>query len=788
MYRSDGGSQMKTQSPHIKGKRPHARRSCLACRKQKARCRLPNLQVPSSLQPLDASNECQRCSALGKECIVWDGDRKGARYTLGKMLSRKEVSSGQHRDANEEAAKDQELFSPYMPFHPAFVQQESQSRMKQRVASSFGCVDHTRNASGYMHSTQDSYTKMKLINLQRKPFALLTELLSKQNKFRCGVPPSIEVGESAPWAKLDQLLKDISSSVAHVDDTPLILHHAHLPRLRTLISHYRSQPSTSTAFLVCCCVYLCQAWGSGKEYDDVPAQFLLLMRQLGLRIIVGAPQSIAAAQGLELVAVHIPFLLDDGDEEEAGVLTRRISQNEAWVPPGARLIEVALGIARNFKCEQADRISFCSEEDRLRRCALWTSLCCWEVVFSFHNDTTASPRRMDVNMRIDWSNNPSSPFEEKSEYYLRRAASIVLAERCKVFHIITKHNLENEDNYRKAESPEELKTCQLQLVEQCQGKLESAEMARCLVFEQLYLMLRNDGQEHILPSVHQVEKWIDIEAYALHSNLLYRLLGHCHLFSSRESRQIPRPTSTQRDKDSRDSDPPSTLWNHPEWESHVGLLGTKRMSVQETFISQAAFLFQSVKKGPQSIPTPLLCAYVVDAAKGILDMQAVMLLGWHTLHANTTFYILSVQRVASMLLKMDICTINKEVGIGQCTEGILRVIADTLLSWQRKQKIAKATEVIGENRNEHCHHIANRDTVTLAATPLSTDLLEKGQSSIRSPQVLSTSSLEDVSPEAYTHFNYDIEQSLDTLLQGILDIPAHDEKHHLVDPYREYTE
>lgn len=70
--------------PRHKGarKRVHAQRTCLACRKRKVRCQLGSADVVSSKDALPEEDKCVRCKNLNVECIVYDGDRKSARYTL----------------------------------------------------------------------------------------------------------------------------------------------------------------------------------------------------------------------------------------------------------------------------------------------------------------------------------------------------------------------------------------------------------------------------------------------------------------------------------------------------------------------------------------------------------------------------------------------------------------------------------------------------------------------------------------------------------------------------------
>ncbi|SPO19642.1 uncharacterized protein UTRI_00025_B [Ustilago trichophora] len=60
-------------------RRTHARRSCQMCQQRKARCELPDLDVPSSSLPLPAHQACHRCKTLQISCIVDDANRKKAK-------------------------------------------------------------------------------------------------------------------------------------------------------------------------------------------------------------------------------------------------------------------------------------------------------------------------------------------------------------------------------------------------------------------------------------------------------------------------------------------------------------------------------------------------------------------------------------------------------------------------------------------------------------------------------------------------------------------------------------
>ncbi|GAK62639.1 uncharacterized protein PAN0_001c0840 [Moesziomyces antarcticus] len=60
-------------------RRTHARRSCQMCQQRKARCELPDLEVPSSPLPLPDHQACHRCKTLQISCIVDDANKKKPR-------------------------------------------------------------------------------------------------------------------------------------------------------------------------------------------------------------------------------------------------------------------------------------------------------------------------------------------------------------------------------------------------------------------------------------------------------------------------------------------------------------------------------------------------------------------------------------------------------------------------------------------------------------------------------------------------------------------------------------
>ena len=66
------------QAPLIepRAKRTHARRSCDLCKIRKTRCELPDLDLPSSSDPLPSHKACHRCRVLELPCVIDDRSRK----------------------------------------------------------------------------------------------------------------------------------------------------------------------------------------------------------------------------------------------------------------------------------------------------------------------------------------------------------------------------------------------------------------------------------------------------------------------------------------------------------------------------------------------------------------------------------------------------------------------------------------------------------------------------------------------------------------------------------------
>ncbi|PWN53662.1 hypothetical protein IE53DRAFT_125366 [Violaceomyces palustris] len=87
---ASSSSAIQRQPGQLKrARRTHAKRTCLSCRTNKVRCELPDLQVPSSLDPLPSEKACHRCNVLNLDCVVYDADRKRARNSITTSTTNK---------------------------------------------------------------------------------------------------------------------------------------------------------------------------------------------------------------------------------------------------------------------------------------------------------------------------------------------------------------------------------------------------------------------------------------------------------------------------------------------------------------------------------------------------------------------------------------------------------------------------------------------------------------------------------------------------------------------------
>ena len=78
-----------TTRVEARAKRTHARRSCELCKVRKTRCELPDLDIPSSSEPLPPEKACHRCQVLSLPCVVDDFKRQ-----LGKAVAAQVTQSG----------------------------------------------------------------------------------------------------------------------------------------------------------------------------------------------------------------------------------------------------------------------------------------------------------------------------------------------------------------------------------------------------------------------------------------------------------------------------------------------------------------------------------------------------------------------------------------------------------------------------------------------------------------------------------------------------------------------
>lgn len=86
----DAGEGLRIQK---RPRRTHARRSCQMCQQRKARCELPDLEVPSGPLPLPDHQACHRCRTLQISCIVDDANKKKAKKPIAETNTTRPLPS-----------------------------------------------------------------------------------------------------------------------------------------------------------------------------------------------------------------------------------------------------------------------------------------------------------------------------------------------------------------------------------------------------------------------------------------------------------------------------------------------------------------------------------------------------------------------------------------------------------------------------------------------------------------------------------------------------------------------
>lgn len=777
-------------SSNPKKRQKYAVRSCLACRKRKVKCQLGNIEVRSSLEPVQKEDACKRCTKMGIDCIVWDGERKSKRYTIEDTsmmrTSEREQSTSRHigiKSTKESTINADQILSPFYPFKPTF--KPTQEGVQYELASTE--VEQASNTR-----SQSMMGKVRLLGILRRPILMMTQILERQDKFKCGIPSSSSSNNQVN--EFDFFF--LSEPAYDVYDLGLIIQHPHLPRIRDLHMLYQSSPNQSRKLLLYTMLLLC---GSDDQRRYQIASLQKTISQLALQSVLNAPRSIEAAQALELLAVHCPFLLtsvEDNDE-------RRLTSQEDGSTAGSVMVAIAIKILLSLGFDPKKKHSTNSTEN-----VLWTNLCCWELALSFHDHCAIKPRQMqlqkcdDLGELIAFSSRDDDEERKFVGRIARRIGCTALYFRTRAILESGKRELESETLLQDSKDETEMKSLQSASLNAYQANMKDEECDRCRSLSKIKAELQSEkpiGQRVkpykalLLALSNLAWLWLDLETIGMHYILLSKALGNIHSFILQV--QGKEPSSIGQSIEASNSiyrvDFRQRFWELPVWSEHVGIYGKLRNKTILSFISRSCQLKQhirDVRLGLESeqkrdcrtfVPVPLLSAILVNATKSLLDTQIVLLQAWNHVHEDTDMYMVIIREVAEVLSdeRMDVRVMNSktgqlELGIGECCSDILRIIADTMSDWQNKQRI-----VLANYREKQKNRNAQRAQTNIDQSSDTTNCLNANYDSFFS----SGDSTEQITPNL-TEFESDHTQSstpvifdqlptLNTLLEGMLEIP-----------------
>ncbi|GAC92533.1 transcription factor [Pseudozyma hubeiensis SY62] len=380
-------------------KRPLAKRSCLKCREAKARCELPDIYIDSSRTPLSAEKQCHRCRALDIDCIVWDGDRKRKprlggpnKNTPGSSQDLEACSAPESGDASQS----------YQAAEVARRNAQTQST-QEKSPLIFDC--QLGDASG---SSSSSYPKrtlegeqlglsdlrhaqQQLIGRQKgwkstsKTLNTLMERLMHGNtyhdylKLRIDAPPHTpDMVTFLPRERMQQL---------NVQLQDYLVEHPYLPSFLKLREE-QAQSATAPRSLLLAAMTLLGLKGVHDELVSSEVRTLSnYVDRLGTQLLLSSPRDVHLVMAFELLLAHEPGLIGTAASQFE-------PESRGFGLASENLLTCATKIAKELKL---DSDLTCSQHtpSSIARLSLWCCLRSWDGVFGFMGEKVAIPEDLD---------------------------------------------------------------------------------------------------------------------------------------------------------------------------------------------------------------------------------------------------------------------------------------------------------------------------------------------------------------------------------------------------------
>ncbi|SPO22231.1 uncharacterized protein UTRI_02239_B [Ustilago trichophora] len=399
-------------------KRPLARRSCLKCREKKARCELPDVYVDSSRIPLPIDKQCHRCNVLGIDCIVWDGDRK-RKPKLDRRDDSTPTGSVERDWVPPSNVGEAVASSSRRTSQPLRIQEDATSKPKA-ASTSFNDSNQVRglplpsqNADGEQLAASDLSRAQNLLISRQKGWKTMTRTLntlverlqrepkySNYLKLRIDAPPSTPdiVTFLAPerMKQLDLQLSDY------------LVGHPYLPSLAGL-HRQQTQSSTRPRSLLLATMTLLGLKEIDDELSSADVRNLSsYVDRLGTQMLLSSPRDIHLIMAFELLLAHEPGLVGTAASQFE-------PEGRGFGLASENLLTCAIKIAKELGIDKLVA-SPKHSASRLMHFSLWCCLESWEALYAFFGrgrpklDSLNAQHAVDVRSILDNVDDEGRPF------------------------------------------------------------------------------------------------------------------------------------------------------------------------------------------------------------------------------------------------------------------------------------------------------------------------------------------------------------------------------------------
>ncbi|BEJ17541.1 hypothetical protein CspHIS471_0609420 [Cutaneotrichosporon sp. HIS471] len=400
-----------------KARRTHARRSCDLCKIRKTRCELPDLDVPSSAEPLPVDKSCHRCKVLALPCVVDDSRMKKRRkkdsQTIGSTVGPSSSTSASKRASASSGRTPSEG-----------LQKRSRSSVSRpssggRSVDDWGpvnVINHDVDVSAAFQITitpavaqpqaqwgspQGSATSGRLspplpspprnVRLHGRPLSLVGALLSIASGRTYGnVKRRVVIVDDVD---LDQLVDARLRALIGPGYAQLRTFHPHLQPLADLFSVLRETPGDRCVqLLLATAIFVASlSLGPDPEAQRLRDELAPTIENLQHNILAHQPSSFHAIQVLELLGLHAPL---------SPALPLKLTDPTA-LGPARGVIGVAINIANNLNFDAM--VNGPLERWPNPDFWLWLGLRAGEAQIAFEDERPRKPPKLGEARALTWA-------------------------------------------------------------------------------------------------------------------------------------------------------------------------------------------------------------------------------------------------------------------------------------------------------------------------------------------------------------------------------------------------